>query len=240
MGQLDNRTALITGGGTGIGFSIARRFHAEGAAVLICGRREEVVADAARKISPRGERVLAVQADINSEAEVAALVCPGPGVAGQAGHPGEQRRSDAHQQAARGNLAGGVAVGHRHQHHRDLPLLPRSRQTHDPAEARLDRQHRLHVGHGGEPLLPRRLLRGLQVRPAHADQGPGGGVGSLPHQRQRGGARLLRHAAQPRLLRRAPGAVRQGAGPDPAALPGGHRATEPAWSSPWSRTPPPT
>ena len=74
MGQLDKRTALITGGGTGIGFSIARRFHAEGAAVLICGRREEVVADAARKISPRGERVLAVRADIGSEAEVAALV----------------------------------------------------------------------------------------------------------------------------------------------------------------------
>jgi NAD(P)-dependent dehydrogenase (short-subunit alcohol dehydrogenase family) len=74
MGQLENRTALITGGGTGIGFSIARRFHAEGAAVLICGRREEVVAAAARQISPRGERVLAVRADINSEAEVVALV----------------------------------------------------------------------------------------------------------------------------------------------------------------------
>jgi gluconate 5-dehydrogenase len=74
MGQLDKRTALITGGGTGIGFSIARRFHAEGASVLICGRREEVVAEAARKISPRGERVLAVRADIGSEAEVVALV----------------------------------------------------------------------------------------------------------------------------------------------------------------------
>ena len=66
MGQLDKRTALITGGGTGIGLSIDRRFHAEGAAVLICGRREEVVADAARQISPRGERVLAVRADINN------------------------------------------------------------------------------------------------------------------------------------------------------------------------------
>ena len=74
MGQLDNRTALITGGGTGIGFSIARRFHAEGASVVICGRREKVVAEAAEKISPRGERVLAVQADIASEAQVVALV----------------------------------------------------------------------------------------------------------------------------------------------------------------------
>ena len=74
MGQLDKRTALITGGGTGIGFSIARRFHAEGASVVICGRREKVVAEAAEKISPRGERVLAVQTDIASEAQVVALV----------------------------------------------------------------------------------------------------------------------------------------------------------------------
>ncbi len=74
MGQLDKRVALITGGGTGIGFSIAKRFHAEGAAVVICGRRQEVVAEAAGRISPRGERVLAVQADIGSEQDVAALV----------------------------------------------------------------------------------------------------------------------------------------------------------------------
>jgi len=74
MGQLDQRTALITGAGTGIGFSIARRFHAEGASVVICGRREAVVAEAARRISPRGERVLAVRADIGNEAEVVALV----------------------------------------------------------------------------------------------------------------------------------------------------------------------
>ena len=74
MGQLDTRTALITGGGTGIGFSIARRFHAEGASVVICGRREKVVAEAAGRISPGGERVLAIQADIGSESDVAALV----------------------------------------------------------------------------------------------------------------------------------------------------------------------
>ncbi len=74
MGQLDQRVALITGGGTGIGFSIARRFHAEGAAVVICGRREEVVSEAAAGISARGERVLGVRADICREQEVADLI----------------------------------------------------------------------------------------------------------------------------------------------------------------------
>ena len=74
MGQLENQTAIITGGGTGIGLTIARRFHDEGAFVVVCGRRREVVEQAAEKISRDGQRVLAVQADIISESDVQALV----------------------------------------------------------------------------------------------------------------------------------------------------------------------
>jgi gluconate 5-dehydrogenase len=74
MGQLENQTAIITGGGTGIGITIARRFHDEGAFVVICGRREDVLQQAASQLSPAGERVLPVKADIINEEDIQNLV----------------------------------------------------------------------------------------------------------------------------------------------------------------------
>ena len=74
MGQLDNKTALITGGGTGIGFAIARRFHEEGAFVVICGRRKQVLREAADKISPSGEKIMDLPADVTVESDVDALI----------------------------------------------------------------------------------------------------------------------------------------------------------------------
>jgi NAD(P)-dependent dehydrogenase (short-subunit alcohol dehydrogenase family) len=74
MGRLENRTAVITGGGTGIGLEIARRFSAEGAAVVICGRSESKLRAAAAQISPRPDGVLCVTADIGKESEVAAVM----------------------------------------------------------------------------------------------------------------------------------------------------------------------
>ncbi|HTS97617.1 MAG TPA: SDR family NAD(P)-dependent oxidoreductase [Streptosporangiaceae bacterium] len=38
-GWLDGRVAVITGAGTGIGAAVAARFVAEGAAVVLTGRR---------------------------------------------------------------------------------------------------------------------------------------------------------------------------------------------------------
>jgi NAD(P)-dependent dehydrogenase (short-subunit alcohol dehydrogenase family) len=48
--KLANKIALVTGGTTGIGFATAQRFAAEGATVIITGRREAELAAAAEAI----------------------------------------------------------------------------------------------------------------------------------------------------------------------------------------------
>jgi citronellol/citronellal dehydrogenase len=66
--------ALITGGGTGIGFETARQLAATGAAVVICGRRPEPLRVAAERIDSDGGRCLAVVADIREPDEVSDLL----------------------------------------------------------------------------------------------------------------------------------------------------------------------
>jgi len=47
--QLASNTVLITGGASGIGLELARRFLQEGSTVIVCGRREEKLAEARKK-----------------------------------------------------------------------------------------------------------------------------------------------------------------------------------------------
>ncbi len=64
------RVALVTGGGTGIGAATARELAATGASVVICGRREELLAGTAREIEQAGGSCLAVTADIREPDQV--------------------------------------------------------------------------------------------------------------------------------------------------------------------------
>ncbi|MER5917495.1 SDR family oxidoreductase [Streptomyces sp. NPDC001982] len=62
MGLLDEKVTLVTGGSTGIGLAIARRFADEGATVYITGRRKAEL-DAA--VETVGERAIGVQSDVS-------------------------------------------------------------------------------------------------------------------------------------------------------------------------------
>jgi NAD(P)-dependent dehydrogenase (short-subunit alcohol dehydrogenase family) len=74
MGLLDGKTALVAGGGTGIGRAIAQRLHEEGAFVVVSGRRKEKLAEAAAAISPQGKRFEGIPADLTRDEDIARLM----------------------------------------------------------------------------------------------------------------------------------------------------------------------
>lgn len=64
--NFQGKVAIITGGGSGIGKATAIQLAKLGANVVINGRREQVLLEAAREIDPTGEHVLTVAGDIRN------------------------------------------------------------------------------------------------------------------------------------------------------------------------------
>ena len=71
-GRLEGKVALITGGGTGLGAAFAKRFVAEGAKVVITGRRKEVLEKVAADL-PK-ESIAVVCGDVSKPEDAQAMV----------------------------------------------------------------------------------------------------------------------------------------------------------------------
>ena len=67
MSRLENKTAVVTGGATGIGLGAARRFIAEGAFVYIFGRRQDALDAALAELGPNAR---AVQGSVTDPADL--------------------------------------------------------------------------------------------------------------------------------------------------------------------------
>jgi NAD(P)-dependent dehydrogenase (short-subunit alcohol dehydrogenase family) len=74
MGRLDGKVAIVTGGGAGLGNGVAVALAKEGAAVVITGRRQEVLDEAAEAIRQLGAKCLPFVCDVGNRAEIDALV----------------------------------------------------------------------------------------------------------------------------------------------------------------------
>jgi len=74
MKDLSGCSAIVTGGGTGIGRGIAIALAKQGVKVVVCGRRDIPLDSVVQDILISGGQALGVQADISQENDVARVV----------------------------------------------------------------------------------------------------------------------------------------------------------------------
>ena len=69
----NNKVALVTGAGTGIGRAVSLGLQAEGYSVVLAGRRAEKLEETASEASPKGGKMLAMPTDVSDPESVCAL-----------------------------------------------------------------------------------------------------------------------------------------------------------------------
>jgi len=74
MGSLSGKTAIVTGGGTGVGKGIALALAKEGVDIAVVGRTESKVKSVARQIEDIGRRALAITCDVCKIDEISTAV----------------------------------------------------------------------------------------------------------------------------------------------------------------------
>ncbi len=72
--RLKDKVAIVTGSTSGIGRAIATGYADEGAAVVICGRREQLAGEIADELTGKGLKALAIRLDVTSSESINKLV----------------------------------------------------------------------------------------------------------------------------------------------------------------------
>ena len=72
--SFENKVALVTGAGSGLGLATAKAFAESGAAVVLADWHEQTVRAAAEALIAKGHRALAIRCDVSDDAQVEAMV----------------------------------------------------------------------------------------------------------------------------------------------------------------------
>ena len=74
MTLLNDRVAIVTGGGTGIGRGVALALAQQGSKVVVCGRRQDRLEQTVEAIQGLGGEAHSIQTDVGKEADIERLV----------------------------------------------------------------------------------------------------------------------------------------------------------------------
>src|SRR6516165_1317509 len=72
--SFENKVALVTGAGTGLGLATVKAFAQSGASVVLADANENAVRSAAEELSAQGHKALAVHCDVADDVQVEAMV----------------------------------------------------------------------------------------------------------------------------------------------------------------------
>src|SRR4030088_1395259 len=72
--SFENKVALVTGAGSGLGLATARAFAESGASVVLADWNEKTVHSAAKELADKGYKTRAIRCDVSDDAQVEAMV----------------------------------------------------------------------------------------------------------------------------------------------------------------------
>jgi NAD(P)-dependent dehydrogenase (short-subunit alcohol dehydrogenase family) len=72
--SFDNKVALITGAGSGLGLATSKAFAESGASVVLADWHEEAAQSAAKELANKGHMTLAIRCDVSDDGQVEAMV----------------------------------------------------------------------------------------------------------------------------------------------------------------------